>query len=153
MTDEKLHDFIAESNRIERITRPPTDDEVRAHERLLRLREVAVADLEDFVGACASAPLRDRPGMNVRVGAHLPPSGGPHIATQLQALLRRMHTLDLTPYAAHHVYESLHPFMDGNGRSGRALWAWHMRYEGRDPFALPFLRLWYYESLTAARRG
>lgn len=40
-----------------------------------------------------------------------------------------------------------------NGRSGRALWAWMLLREGRDPFALPVLRAMYYEALEAGRVG
>jgi Fic family protein len=37
--------------------------------------------------------------------------------------------------------------MDGNGRTGRMLWAWHMKHQGRDPFLRPFLHTWYYQTL------
>jgi Fic family protein len=56
-----------------------------------------------------------------------------------------------SPYQQHHQYESLHPFTDGNGRSGRTIWAWHMMRVGRDPFALPFLHRFYYQALEAGR--
>jgi hypothetical protein len=55
-------------------------------------------------------------------------------------LIRRINVRDIGPYPAHIRYEKLHPFMDGNGRSGRAIWALMMR--GRDPFSLPFLHRW-----------
>jgi len=41
--------------------------------------------------------------------------------------------------------------MDGNGRTGRAIWAWQMQRLGRDPFALPFLHRFYYQTLEAIR--
>ena len=49
------------------------------------------------------------------------------------------------------AYEMLHPFMDGNGRSGRALWAWMMLRLGQDPFALLFLHRFYYQTLENSR--
>ncbi len=44
-------------------------------------------------------------------------------------------------------YELLHPFSVGNGRSGRTLWAWCMLRRGDDPFTLPFLHRFYYQTL------
>jgi hypothetical protein len=82
--------------------------------------------------------------------AHLPRPGGPWIEIELDELLVRINDRDLDPYAAHLRYEALHPFMDGNGRSGRAIWAWHMQREWRDPFALPFLHRFYYQALDAS---
>lgn len=41
--------------------------------------------------------------------------------------------------------------MDGNGRSGRAIWAWMRLKENRDPFQLGFLHSFYYESLENYR--
>lgn len=73
--------------------------------------------LEDFVDRVARAPLRSLPGMNVRVGAHRPPSGGPEIPIRLARLLAVPH---IPAFDRHRFYESIHPFMDGNGRSGRA---------------------------------
>ena len=50
-------------------------------------------------------------------------------------------------YVLHCRYESLHPFTDGNGRSGRALWLWMMG--GIEEAPLGFLHTWYYQSLEA----
>ena len=87
-----------------------------------------------------NAILRDKEGYNVRVGSYYPPKGGPQIRVNLDRLLNA--SLELGPYKTHIEYEKLHPFTDGNGRSGRALWAWQMRY-----FPLGFLHHWYYQSL------
>jgi hypothetical protein len=146
----QLVEFIVESNQIEGITHPPTDQEIAAHERLLALPQVRVADLERFVADVAGEVLRRQPNLNVVVGGHVPPAGGPHIESELRWLLDRAHTID-DPHTTHVNYELLHPFRDGNGRSGRALWAWQMRRQGLDPFIRPFLQTFYYQTLDAAR--
>jgi hypothetical protein len=149
---DRLHEFIAESNRIESIHRV-TDDEVEAHEQLLALPELTVEAVERFVTDVAGAPLRDKPGMNVRVGNHLPPPGGPEIRAQLVGFLWGLsQPTNYTPYSAHVWYERVHPFIDGNGRSGRAIWAWYMVKLDFDPFALPFLHRFYYQALDASRQ-
>lgn len=157
----KLITFIEESNRIERIKRKPLPIEISAHEVLLERRKLDVEDLVTFVGLVSDGELRERPGRNVWIGgaAWRPPPGGPLIRAHLDLLLAQInHTGDkewpgavLTPWEAHCRYETLHPFTDGNGRSGRALWAWQMLRLERDPFIRPFLHSWYYESLNAAR--
>jgi len=82
--------------------------------------------------------------------------GGRAIVSELRELLTALDeavdgNLNATPWDIHYRYERLHPFRDGNGRSGRVLWAWHMLQLGRDPFALPFLHRAYYEALGASR--
>lgn len=149
---ERLHGFVVESNRIEGIDRPPMQSEMDAHAAFLALRTITVDALAGFVHAVAGASLRCYEGMNVRVGPHLPPPGGPAITVQLRAILADAND-GVDPYEVHVAYETLHPFNDGNGRSGRALWAWQMLRDGRDPFALPFLHRWYYDSLDAERRA
>lgn len=152
MTDEWFNAFIRESNRIEGINRGPTQDEIDAHSTFFKLDRVSVFDLEMFVRACAGAPLRIRRGMDVRVGNHFPPPGGPHIADELGKLLATANTEHADPYLVHVEYETLHPFMDGNGRSGRALWAWMMLRSGNRMSGLGFLHAWYYQSLSESRK-
>ncbi len=147
MTDWTLTDFVRESNRIEGILREPAAYELSAHETLLGLSEITVADLEMFVEQVAAASLRRSVGMNVRVGNHVPPLGGPGIVTRLEDILADVHTGAPAAYDIHQRYEHLHPFTDGNGRSGRALWLWMMGGEA----PLGFLHQWYYDSLGARR--
>lgn len=141
---------MAESNRIEGIHQVRDYDRT-AHQRLWALEIVHVSDLEAFVKDVAARPLRTSVGMDVRVGNHYPPSGGPHIRSDLEELLTPIVAGAWTPYAGHVAYEKLHPFLDGNGRSGRALWAWHMLQDGLDPFGLGFLHRFYYQALDASR--
>ena len=143
--------FVAESNRIENIHRGPTVDEIDAHEALWALDELSVDAVSEFVDEIAGAPLREKVGMNVRVGSHLPLAGGPAIYRSLAGILDAINGVDASPYAAHVAYETLHPYMDGNGRSGRAIWAWQMLRDGRDPFGLGFLHTFYYQALQEGR--
>lgn len=142
-------DFVKESNAIEGIKRPPTKEEINEHNRFVRLDVITVKELEKFVSVYQSdASIRNEPGMNVIIGSHLPPNGGPLIVGYLENIL---HEIEFKlPYSVHVAYEKLHPFADGNGRSGRALWAWQMTqtYGG---ITLPFLHHFYYQSLNASR--
>lgn len=144
-------DFVTESNRIEGIRRPATTDEIVASERFLHLFQVGPVSLSELQAVYApNKPLRDQVGRNVRVGSYHPPIGGPHVRIKLVNLLRRANR-GLDPWKLHVAYEMLHPYMDGNGRTGRMLWAWSMRQHGQDPFALPFLHRFYYQTLQNSR--
>lgn len=142
-------EFIRESNMIEGIIREPTGDEVQEYKRFITLAHVKVADLEEFVSIYESgAELRRNAGMNVRVGSDTPLAGGHLVEVRLRELLNDIQDNDswLSPYDAHIRYEKMHPFMDGNGRSGRMLWAWHMTWVGRK-WNGTFLQEFYYQSL------
>lgn len=141
--------FVRESNLIEGIEGSPSNKDIEAHLRLLDRGLLLTGDLVVFVFDVADAPLRAYPGMDVRVGPHTPPRGGPAIRQALEELLYRATREDADPYLIHCEYESLHPFMDGNGRSGRALWLWMMLRQGNgdQPLNLGFLHSWYYQSL------
>jgi hypothetical protein len=147
-----MQDFIAESNRIEGIGFTTASDRA-AHLRLWDLDVISIPDIDEFVAAVAGAELRDRPGMDVVVGEHVPPPGGEAVRHTLEALLRVLNSEAWNPHNWHCAYETLHPYTDGNGRSGRALWAWQMMRRGRDPFALGFLHTFYYQTLDQTRRA
>ncbi len=142
-----LEDFVRESNRIEGISRDPTVAECFAHERFLALDKITVRDLEAFVGVVQPGKaLRRQIGQNVRVGNHIARPGSPEVEAQLEIILGHMD--ERGAYKTHLAYEDLHPFMDGNGRSGRVLWLWQMG--GQAP--LGFLHLFYYQTLDAMRQ-
>lgn len=152
LAPEDLIKFVTESNRIEGIHRKPTMAELRAHCVLLALDKVTVADVEAFVEVVAPGkPLRREAYMNVRVGNHIAPPGGAHIEERLGVLLSWIHDRIIEPHEAHLEYETLHPFCDGNGRSGRALWLWQMlnQQEAFHALRMGFLHLFYYQTLAA----
>ena len=155
MMARDLYDFVRESNRIESIVREPTPREIEAHLNFLALDAIGLDDLTTFVSTVAPKNhLRTKIGDDVRVGNHYPPPGGPQIALRLQALLEEIYDGDADPYTIHQKFEHLHPFTDGNGRSGRMLWLWMMNDTGRINTALErgFLHNWYYQSLDAGRK-
>ena len=147
-----LIDFIRESNQIEGILREPTQNEIAAHEQLLKLPQLHPTTVGDFQAVIAPGkPIRERRGMNVCVGNFIAPEGGPGIVRRLERILHKANYTSDDPWSVHVAFELLHPYMDGNGRTGRAIWAWQMKGLGYDPFALPFLHRFYYQTLEASR--
>ena len=139
-----LEDFVRESNRIEGINRDPLGTEIEVHERFLALETITVGDLENFVAIIQPrAILRRKVGHNVRVGDYIAPLGGPEVEIRLTQLLKSLTYYN--SFETHLAYEQLHPFTDGNGRSGRALWLWQVN--GKVP--LGFLHTFYYQTLRA----
>lgn len=140
-----LTDLMQESLRIEGIYREPTEVEVAALTAFVKMtRTPSVEDMRSLALTLQpDAYLRELPGMDVRIGRHIPPAGGPQVRRDLRILLDAAPTL--SPFDLHCEYEHLHPFMDGNGRTGHALWLW--RVGGSAP--LGFLHSWYYQALGA----
>ena len=126
-------EFIKESNRIEGILREPTEAEILEFERFMAQDAISIEDMIQFVSVYQpGAVLRDRAGLNVRIGYYIPPAGDITIKTRLMDILTDAKTLieddhvcsKSAAYGIHQRYEHLHPFTDGNGRSGRMLWMW-----------------------------
>lgn len=137
-----LEDFVRESNRIEGIHRDPTSEEIAAHKIFLSLTNPTIEDMCAFVKVCAPhAELRNKEGMDVRVGNYIPPRGGPDIEIKLNEILK--HWPWMSSFLLHVQYEKLHPFTDCNGRSGRVLWLWRHR-----DYSLGFLHAFYYQTLS-----
>jgi Fic/DOC family len=142
---------VAESLRIEGINRPPTNEEIAEHRRVMRLETLSIAELEAFLKIFSpGARLRLYPGQDVRIGSHVPPKGGQHIGAQLKALLSDINAEKIEPWSAHIQFETLHPFSDGNGRCGRICWYFSMRHSSR--VHLGFLHGFYLQTLNQCGR-
>ncbi len=155
-----LINFLRESNSIEGIFSDPTDRQVEIANNVITLPYLRSADVANFVEAFQpNAQIRAVHGMDVRVGDHFPPRGGPEIPKILDSLLKNIYPLPkeynnlaMYAYETHVFYETLHPFTDGNGRSGRILWLHMMggnKWLNNSPYG--FLHTWYYHSLTYSR--
>lgn len=135
--------FVRESNRIEGINRT-TAAHIEAHRQFLLRTQIIVEDLVELVAVLQpDARLRDKVEIHgVRVGNHIAPPSGPAVLRELEHILK----MPGSSFHQHVAYETLHPFTDGNGRSGRALWL-HRR--GSAP--LGFLHQFYYQTLEHGR--
>ena len=143
-----LYEFARESNHIEGIWAVSRhEDHAEALKLFLLHDTMSVGALESFVKMIEpEAYLRRDKHDRVTISGvpTIPPE---HSETMLIALLDMINENTIDPYTAHVRYEKIHPFMDGNGRSGRALWLWTIhRFTGKLPKLL-FLHAWYYKTL------
>jgi Fic family protein len=128
------------------------------HEDVFRLHAIIAGEVMD-----QGEPGRYRT-MRVRVGHYVPP---PHedVSGLMFELLEwwNQEASAISPVSSsaivHHRFETIHPFADGNGRTGRALALWELYRRGFDPhhiFAVDEFywenRPRYYAALDAVRR-
>ena len=136
--------FIKDSLQIEGINRSPSKKEIEATIKFIdeALTLDSVCKLQAVYAP--GKPLRDKKWMNVRIGNYSPQEGGESIKIELSRILEIK-----DPYHNHMEFETLHPFMDGNGRTGRSIWVKLMLESSRDPFSLSFLHRFYYQTLAS----
>ena len=117
-----MKNFIIESNKIEGIFVEPSEALVALYTDFVQmpLSTGAVIDFQRLISP--DNGLRTRFGMDVRVGQHIAPCGGPKMLSELGQILGHIRDDSLTPFSAHRAFLTLHPFMDGNGRTARAIW-------------------------------
>ncbi len=159
---DKLNNLIEESNSIEGIYSYGREEQYEAYINFLNLDKITIEDIvsfakrlneTSFTSSSLRVPeFRDKKGMDVTVGKHKPIEGGSHVIDMMKLLLNRINMQNDSMYAfrLHMEYEHIHPLTDGNGRTGRAIWAWLMIKDDYD-FGLGFLHKWYYQSLEYYR--
>jgi hypothetical protein len=143
-----IAELVRESNFIEGIVRDPTVAEIEEHQRFVSLDVVTIDELIRFVKVYQpDARLRDRVGMNVRVGSYVAPYGGPYLRELLMDHIFNVRDYPFNYWHHHIAYERIHPFTDCNGRSGRALWWWAVEHSCMGA-NLSFLHSFYYQTLS-----
>lgn len=164
----ELKDFLRDSNLIEGYSFVDPQ-EIEATGEFLRLEQITISDIAVFLsittGAHGSTGLiRSSHGMNVVVGDHRPPKGGPHIVEKLEKHLEKVNAVPglggrwmsryRSSFKLHCQFESLHPYTDGNGRAGRLIWLWMMGGEQwLEATWDTFLVAWYKCSLQMYERN
>ena len=152
-----VEEFVRESWWIERET-CVVDEMVEKHLKLLEEPRLTVDIVKQFCYETTGGMLRTHLLQSVSVGDYTPPRGCLEMPIYLSDLLLKFNDavnaekVDYNlPWKLHMEFESLHPFTDGNGRTGRALWLWHKcRIHGTPQFT--FLHEFYYDTLRGVRQ-
>ncbi len=120
------------------------------HENIIRLHSLLMENIDQRVGAYRS--------FNVRViGARFESTPAEFVKADMGILLKwfeknqnKMHPL-VTASIFHHKFEKIHPFCDGNGRTGRALLNLILLKNNLPPLVISDAqRKKYYEALSSA---
>jgi Fic family protein len=132
---------------------------VLRHEDVFRLHHILAEGVMDQGQAGRYRSI------SVRVGAYAPPPPG-DVSGLMFELLEWWNgeSRELSPVLSsaivHHRFESIHPFADGNGRTGRALALWELYRRGFDTHHIFSVdeyywedRPRYYEALDEVRRA
>jgi hypothetical protein len=153
--------YIRESNAIEGITRPNEIEQSMvawallcdrktklSHGLIRKVQKIITLNQPELTGP-KRGYYRDMTKTNVTVGNHVPPH-----YSMVRGLMDNW-LLDyeqLGPWQAHVRFETIHPFVDGNGRTGRMLMWWHELMIGECPTLFKGdERQDYYKKLDAGR--
>jgi len=118
------------------------------HEHLFELHRLLAGEVMDQGQAGAYRTI------SVRVGNHLPPHPN-DVSPLMFELLEWWNTkaLELSPILTsailHYRFEDIHPFADGNGRTGRALALWELYRRGFDSHHIFSVDEYYWEDRPA----
>jgi hypothetical protein len=96
---------------------------------------------------------RDRSGVDVRVGTHVAPRfySVPNMMNQWLASFGKPPYM---PKQAHIQFEDIHPFVDGNGRTGRLIMWWMQEKMGEKPTLITYDdRFEYYKWFEETRKN
>lgn len=142
----RLMEFAKESNRIEGITNPEANERMfEKLEEFLKLEKLTIGNVCEFN---EWGNLRRIEGMNVSVGGRKCFPGGDLLKDYLGLIIYNW-IEERSAFANHFEFERLHPFTDGNGRTGRAIWLWQMVNQHNYDLSFGFLQKWYYQSLES----
>lgn len=131
--------FIKGSNRIEGITDEAEieqslkaweylkDQPAITHEVVKEVQRIITANQAELDNTQRGAYRK----IPVRIGGRYAPNAG-LVPALMDNFLADMELM--TPLVAHVRFESIHPFVDGNGRTGRMIMWWHMAKIGKHPF-------------------
>ena len=129
-----------------------------SHEEVLSLHKIIAGDVMDQGTAGRYRTIA------VRVGRYVPPSPGDVSGLMFELLAWwNKESAKMSPVLSsaivHYRFESIHPFADGNGRTGRALALWELYRRGFDTHHIFSVdefywedRPRYYAALDAVRR-
>jgi len=129
-----------------------------SHEEILRLHNIMAGDVMDQGTAGRYRTIA------VRVGRYVPPLPGDVSGSMFELLAWwNQEAAKMSPVLSsaiiHYRFESIHPFADGNGRTGRALALWELYRRGFDTHHIFSVdefywenRPRYYAALDAVRR-
>jgi Fic family protein len=135
------------------------DKKTVSHEDIFRLHKIIAGEVMDQGTAGRYRTIA------VRVGRHVPPRPEEVSGLMFELLTWwNQESARLSPVLSsailHYRFEAIHPFADGNGRTGRALALWELYRRGFDTHHIFSVdefywenRPRYYEALDAVRRG